>query len=106
MKFDINNQKLLIAAVFLISSPAFAVDLVGIHDLAVKNDPQLQAAAYRQDATGENTRQAWANLLPNLSGTANRDWGRRTSRKINIEDEVIPKQYSDIDTEYYGFNLR
>ena len=59
MKFDINNQKLLIAAVCLFSSPVFAVDLVGIHDLAIKHDPALQAAAYRKDATGENTRQAW-----------------------------------------------
>jgi len=75
MKLGIYNQKLLVAAVCLIASPAFAVDLVGIHDLAIKNDPQLQAAGYRRDATGENTRQAWANMLPTLSGGANRYWG-------------------------------
>lgn len=110
MKLNINNQKLLIAAVFFISSPVFAVDLVGIHDLAIKNDPQLQAAAYRKDATGENTRQAWANLLPTISGSASRDWGRATSRigEVEFQDEVRPKtkQFSDIDTEYYGVNLR
>ena len=106
MKFNVNHRKFLITAVFLISSPAFAVDLVGIHDLAIKNDPALQAAAFRKDATGENTRQAWSNLLPTLSGRATRDWGRRTSRKIELDDRVVAKQYSDIDTEYYGFDLR
>ncbi len=80
MKFNINHQKFLIATVFLISSPAFAVDLVGIHDLAIKNDPALQAAAYRKDATGENTRQAWANLLPTISGRATRNWGDNTTK--------------------------
>ena len=89
MKFDINNHKLLIAIVCLTTSPAFAVDLVGIHDLAVKNDPQLQAAAYRQDATGENTRQAWANLLPTISGRAARDWGNATTKVGEID---IPGQ--------------
>ena len=110
MKLNINNQKILIAAVFFISSPAFAVDLVGIHDLAIKNDPALKAAAYRKDATGENTRQAWANLLPNFSGRANRTWGRATSRvgEVEFENAVQPKtkQYSDIDTEFYSFDLR
>ncbi len=111
MKFDINNQKLLIAAVCLFSSPVFAVDLVGIHDLAIKYDPALQAAAYRKDATGENTRQAWSNLLPTISGNATRDWGNATTRvgEVVIDGELVQertKQDSDIDTEYYGFSLR
>ncbi len=111
MKFDINNQKLLTVIVFLVSTPAFAVDLVGIHDLAVKNDPQLQAAAYRQDATGENTRQAWANLLPTIGGRASRDWGNATTRvgEIDIPGQPVQspsKQDSDIDTESYSFDLR
>ena len=118
MKFDINNQKLLIAAVFLISSPAFAVDLVGIHDLAIKNDPQLQAAAYRKDATGENTRQAWSNLLPTISGRANRDWGHGNTRVSEFlvpeienpprEEFIRPgfKTLSSVDTESYSLDLR
>ena len=109
MQFN-TRQKLIVAATFLISTPVLAVDLIGVHDLAAKNDPQLQAAGYRKDATGENTRQAWSNLLPTLSGNASRDWGRATSRigEINFENEVRPKskQFSDIDTEYYGLNLR
>jgi outer membrane protein len=111
MKFNINHQKFLIATVFLISSPAFAVDLVGIHDLAIKNDPALQAAAYRKDATGENTRQAWANLLPTISGRATRNWGDNTTKigAVQFPDGSVQeksKQESDIDTQYYGFDLR
>lgn len=111
MKFNINYQKFLIATVFLISSPVFAVDLVGIHDLAIKNDPALQAAAYRKDATGENTRQAWSNLLPTISGTATRNWGNATTKIGEVDfgnGQIQPrsKQDSDIDTEYYGFDLR
>ncbi len=110
MKFQINSQKLLVAVVCLISSPAFAVDLVGIHDLAVKNDPQLQAAAYRKDATGENTRQAWANLLPTLSGGAGRNWGDAKTKvgTFAIPEGEVPsfKTKSDIDTQSYRLDLR
>ncbi|HEY5775779.1 MAG TPA: TolC family outer membrane protein [Xanthomonadales bacterium] len=111
MKLGISNQKLLVAAVCLISSPAFAVDLIGIHDLAIKNDPQLQAAAYRKDATGENTRQAWSNLLPRLSGSAARNWGDAKNKvgQFNLPSgETIPgfKTKNDIDTESYSLDLR
>ena len=110
MSLQINNRKFLIAAVFLISSPVFAVDLVGIHDLAIKNDPQLQAAGYRKDATGENTRQAWSNLLPTLSGGATRTWGDSKTKvgQFSIPEGEIPsfKTESDIDTQSYRLDLR
>ncbi len=111
MKSGIYNQKLLVAAVCLIASPAFAVDLVGIHDLAIKNDPQLQAAGYRRDATGENTRQAWANMLPTLSGGANRYWGDSDTKvgQFNLPDGGSVPSFeteSDVDTEAYQFDLR
>lgn len=111
MKFAVNNQKHLIAAVLFLSSPAFAVDLVGIYDLAVKNDPQLRAAEYRKDATGENTRQAWSNLLPTLSGSAARNWGDAENKvgQFNVPTgETIPgfKTKNDVDTESYSLDLR
>jgi hypothetical protein len=43
----------------LASPAAMAVDLVGVHDLALKSDPRLQAAEYRRQATAENKTQAW-----------------------------------------------
>ena len=110
MQFD-TRQKLLMAAVFFISSPVFAVDLVGVHDLAVKNDPRLQAAGYRKDATGENKRQAWSNLLPTISGAASTNWGDAKTKvsEINLPDgRIIPafKTTSDVDTESYRLDLR
>ena len=38
----------------MVAPGAFAVDLVGVHDLALKNDPRLRAAEYRREATAEN----------------------------------------------------
>ena len=58
MQLVAKNHKLLMIIALFVTVPAFAVDLVGIHDLAVKSDPQLQAAAFRRQATGENERQA------------------------------------------------
>jgi outer membrane protein len=106
MRFNTNNQKLLLAALFLVASPAMAVDLVGVHDLAIKNDPQLQAAAYRRDATGENKRQAWSNLLPTISGGATRTFGDTDSNVAETEFTDQFKTTSDIDTQSYRFDLR
>jgi outer membrane protein len=101
MQFNTRNHRFLIAAVFFVSSPVFAVDLVGVHDLAAKNDPQLQAAAYRRDAAGENERQAWSNLLPTLSGSAGMTRGNTTTSIGGTEVDD-----SDTDTQRYGFDLR
>ena len=101
MQFNTNNQKLLMAAIFFVSTPALAVDLVGVHDLAVKNDPQLQAAAFRRDATGENVRQAWSNLLPTISGGAAMNRG---SSETSIAGSTVDD--SDTDNESYRLDLR
>ena len=110
MQFNANNHKLLMTAALIISpfvsSTAMAVDLVGVHDLAVKHDPQLQAAAYRRDATGENKRQAWSNLLPTLSGGATRNWGDNKTTVDATEFSPPFKTDSDIDTESYRLDLR
>jgi len=105
MQFNSNNHKLLVTAAVLIlavvSTSAVAVDLIGVHDLAVQNDPQLQAAAYRKEATGENKRQAWSNLLPSLSGSAGLSRGDSTT---DINGTEVSS--SDIDNESYGLDLR
>lgn len=80
--------------------PARAVDLVGVHDLALKHDPQLQAAAYRRDAVAENERQAWSALLPTLSGGAGLNRG---DNETAIAGTVVSD--SDIDTENWGLAL-
>jgi outer membrane protein len=102
MRFN-TRQTLLMTATFFISSPVFAVDLVGVHDLAIKNDPALQAAAYRREATGENTRQAWSNLLPSLAGSAAMTRG---TSKTSVSYPGVEDDKSDTDTERWGFDLR
>ena len=110
MHFNAKNHKLLLTAALIFSpfffSSAMAVDLVGVHDLAVKYDPQLQAAAYRKEATGENKRQAWSNLLPTLSGGATRDWGDNKTTVSATDFSPTFKTDSDIDTESYRLDLR
>lgn len=85
----------------LLSSPAMAVDLVGVHDLALKNDPQLQAADFRRQATLENKAIARANLLPQLSGSAGYNWGETEFKVKGFESTS-----SDIETNNYGLDLR
>ncbi len=101
MQFNLNNQKLLMVTLILVASPVMAVDLVGVHDLAIKNDPRLQAAAFRRDATGENTRQAWSNLLPTISGSAAMNRG---SNETSIAGSLVDD--SDTDNESYRLDLR
>ena len=49
---------------------AHSEDLIDIFEMALDNDPQLRAAKSTEQSTGEGIRQARANLLPQLSGTA------------------------------------
>ncbi len=96
------SKKLVFTGVFvaslLASQASFAVDLVGIHDLALKSDPRLQAAEYRRQATGENKRQAWANLLPDISAGAGLNRG---DSKTTLAGEVL----SDDAKDTYRYNL-
>ena len=101
MQLIAKNKKLLMTAALFITAPAFAVDLVGIHDLAVKSDPQLQAAVYRRQAISENERQAWSNLLPTISGSAG---ATRGDTSTSIQGTKVDD--SDTDTERYGLDLR
>lgn len=92
----------MVVAGLLIAPAALAVNMVGVHDLALKNDPQLQAAAYRRDATGENKRQAWSGLLPTFSGSAGVTQGDIETR-IGIPGITIPD--TDIDNENWRLDL-
>lgn len=95
-----------VCAGLMVSSAAWAVDLVGVHDLALKSDPRLQAAEYRRQATAENKTQAWANLLPDISVNG-------SITKGNVEVAVAGTEFSpDISTDNttstrsYGVTLR
>jgi outer membrane protein len=99
---SIKPNLLCLAAAGLMSMPALAVDLIGVHDLAVDSDPRLQAAEFRRQATGENKAIARANLLPQLG--AGGTWNRG-----NSETEIpgFPQTFdNDIDEDVYSLNLR
>ena len=83
-----------------VATPAWAVDLVGVRDLALQNDPRLRAAEYRRQAVDENKIQARANLLPNLSADAGLVRGGRDTDFNGIKSD------NDTDTENWGFTLR
>jgi len=92
----------LLSMTLLLSSPVAAVDLMGVHDLAEQNDPRLQAAEFRREATGENKSIAWSNLLPQIG--AGGAWTRGDSE---LDIEGFPETIdSDIDTDSYRLELR
>ncbi len=80
---------------------AMAVDLIGVHDLALESDPRLQAAEYRREATAENKTQAWANLLPQLGASA--DWNKGHT-DTSIAGTEISQQNKE--TRSYGATLQ
>jgi outer membrane protein len=89
-----------LALVGLLAAPsALAVDIVGVYELAVKNDPQLQAAAFRRDAAGESTRQALSNFLPSLTATGSMTKG---SSETSISGFGV---VDDTDTDQENMNL-
>ncbi len=98
-----NKMKLLclVGAAMLSSPPAGAVDLVGVHDLALDYDARLRAAEFRREATGEQRYIARANLLPQLGATGSWNWGNSDTDipGLDIDD-------TDIDNRNYGLDLR
>jgi len=95
------QRSLLAVAASIVLAPAvFAVDLVGVHDAAFENDPQLQAAGFRRDASSESKRQAWSNLLPTLSASGTLSQG---DSKTKIAGMTVSD--SDTDTDRYSLDL-
>ncbi|MDT8320110.1 MAG: TolC family outer membrane protein [Xanthomonadales bacterium] len=89
-----------VMAGLLVAPALYAVDLVGVHDLALKSDPQLQAAEFRRRSAGENKAIARANLLPQISGSATMTRGETETNFATVNVD------SDVDTENYTVDLR
>lgn len=99
---SIRSSSLGLCCAALLTAPtAQAVDLVGVYNLAIENDPILQAEEFRRDATAENKIQARANFLPQLDATGSWDWG-------NAETSIASQKLSDDDTQTrnYAVTLR
>lgn len=101
---DLSIKRMLIplaVAGLAVSGPVFAVDLVGVYNLAIDNDPRLQAAEYRREATGENKAIARANLLPQLGASGSWNWGDSETKVPGLFESS-----NDIDTNNYRVELR
>jgi outer membrane protein len=100
----LNKFKLLwmVCSSLMVSPTVMAVDLIGVHDLALKSDPRLQAAEYRREATAENKTQAWANLLPQLGASGN--WNKGNT-KTTIPDLDFTDERTTADRNY-GLRLQ
>ncbi|NNJ66108.1 MAG: TolC family outer membrane protein [Xanthomonadales bacterium] len=92
----------LIGAGLIAASPVYAVDLVGVHDLAFENDPRLRAADFRREATGEEKAIARANLLPDLAAGARANWGQ-SKTEIGVPGIEIPRE--DIENNSYSVDV-
>lgn len=95
-------RKILAAAMLAALSPSAAgVDLMGVYELASKNDPQIRAAARRLDSAEIETRLARANFLPRVSATLQRTpYGNSQPKVASIDLDS-----NDIDSENYSVNL-
>jgi len=100
MKIKIIASSLAATGLFL-SSPAIAVDLVGVYDMALKNDPRLQAAELRRDAAGESKAIARSNLLPQIGAGA--QWNRGESSSSFRDFDLGT---NTTDTANYDVSLR
>jgi len=100
MKIKVISSALLLSGIFALT-PAAAVDLIGVVDMAIKNDPSLKAQAWRRDATAENRKQALSALLPNISGSAGMSRGNSTTDIAGVQVSD-----NDLDSENYSVGLQ
>jgi outer membrane protein len=97
---SIRIKPIVVALTTLLAVPqAFAVDIIGVHGLAAKNDPLLQAAMYRRDANNENRAQARSNLLPTLTASGSATRG-------DSQTSIAGIQVSDTDTDNESLRLQ
>lgn len=89
------------AAALALTTPALAVDLLGVYELASTNDPQIQAAERRLEASTFQEAIARASLLPSISGNISRDFG---NSQPSLDGTDLTD--NDIDAENYSLNLR
>ncbi|MEX0915247.1 MAG: TolC family outer membrane protein [Wenzhouxiangellaceae bacterium] len=92
---------LTVAIVAALSTPAAAVDLMGVYELASSNDPQIRAAERRLDASEIETKLARANFLPQINATLQRTPVGSSQPKV----AGFELDENDIDSENYSFNL-
>ena len=87
-------------AVTLVAVPASAIDLVALHDIAARQDAELQAAYYRKQAGNKLTNIAWANFYPQITGSYNKNWG---TSEASTDGNPLPD--IDVNNSFAGVSI-
>lgn len=88
-------KKLILLSALAAGSSAMAEDLVDVLNVALEKDPQLKAAMYNQQATLENKKQAFANFLPQVSGSWSKSESDSETEYSDGSNSNPPKSESD-----------
>lgn len=79
----IGKGRNLLAALLLMTGPAFAEDLLAVYQQALDSDPQLKAAGFKVEVGVAQKGQALGQMLPQISGTANWSENDQQTGQIN-----------------------
>lgn len=79
----IGKGRNLLAALLLMTGPAFAEDLLAVYQQALDSDPQLKAAGFKVEVGAAQKGQALGQMLPQISGTANWSENDQQTGQIN-----------------------
>lgn len=82
-----------------LSTDTWSSDLIELYGLAERHDPEIRAAYAEFQAVEQQVPQSWANLLPQISGSANQSF---SDGKTEIEGQPT----REFDGESTGFELR
>lgn len=97
--YDWRGKTVLLSLALCLPLSAAAVDLVALHDVAVQQDAELQAAYYRMQAANKLTNIAWANFYPQLNASYSKNYGNNERSVANIRQAD-----TDIDNKSIGLN--
>ncbi|MDH5408872.1 MAG: TolC family outer membrane protein [Gammaproteobacteria bacterium] len=92
----------LVVTGFFVTQLAVADDLSSVYKLAVSNDPEFQAARAQYMANRELSSQAWAVLLPQISGQT---YQSDTTTDVISSSGSMPVGSSSYETSGYSLNL-
>jgi outer membrane protein len=88
MKFSLRMALAAALGSLFAASGAHAADLLSVYQDALKNDPAIREADALRLATREQRPQAWAALLPNITGQASK--GKETTDGIQQFAQIQP----------------
>lgn len=86
-----------------LAQAATARDLVGVYEDALRSDPQIRQADATRRASREARPQAWAALLPQLTGTLSRVQDKQNGTQGQVNFDPATNTYFPI-AEPYGLN--